>query len=90
MSEFKVGDRVIFEGKIGTIVRDKTESLSGESYGVEFDDYNSKFHDLDGLCKNGYGFYCPSSLLQLVKQSKIYATKIELAEPIIKADLISF
>ena len=90
MSEFKVGNRVIFEGKIGTIVRDKTESLSGESYGVEFDDYNSEFHDLGGLCKNGYGWCCPISFLQLLEQSIYYATKIELARPTIKADLIRF
>ena len=72
--KFKVGDRVkivntngwspnVKNGYMGTIIGwDKTE----ERYAVKFDHYDiTSFHTCDGLCPNGYGFWCEEIMLEL-------------------------
>lgn len=49
---FKIGDKVKWEGKEGTV-----RTITSIAIGVEFDDYGEYFHDLRGCCENGYGYW---------------------------------
>jgi len=67
MDKFKIGDRVRaiigydgnrhIIGKLGTVVR-----ISPYMIGVKFDKY-VEGHDLCGTVDNGYGWWCPPSVL---------------------------
>jgi hypothetical protein len=57
--KFKVGDRVRGINRYslygeGTIIIIK----SFNSVGIRFDNYNSIFHELSGLCENHHGYWC--------------------------------
>lgn len=63
MSKFKVGDRVKERGHgIGTII-------DIDVYGdiaVRFDEFYEGRHDLDGMCKDGHGWFCYEGFLEHV------------------------
>ena len=72
MARFNIGDRVIgiavesgvdIAGMTGTVVI----GGSGDC-GVEFDEYNQKFHSCGGRAKEGYGWYCQSNVLDFLTE----------------------
>lgn len=72
MSKFKIGDRVkcvdphsAFEGKVGTVV-----CFEFNDYGVAFDEYVPFFHDLDGRCLDGHGWWCSCLKLELISEHR--------------------
>lgn len=72
MSEFKVGDRVKYvgkmpelKGKVGTVV-----CFEFNDYGVTFDEYVPFFHSLGGLCSNGHGWLCECAELELISEHR--------------------
>ena len=78
--KFKVGDKVkivntngwspnVKNGYMGTIIGwDKAE----ERYAVKFDHYDiASFHTCDGLCPNGYGFWCEEDMLEPAIKFKV-------------------
>ena len=72
MSKFKIGDRVkcvdphsAFEGKVGTVV-----CFEFNDYGVAFDEYVPFFHDLDGRCLDGHGWWCSCLKLELINEHR--------------------
>ena len=72
MSKFKIGDRVkcvdphsAFEGKVGTVV-----CFEFNDYGVAFDEYVPFFHDLDGRCLDGHGWWCSCLKLELISEPR--------------------
>jgi hypothetical protein len=73
VGSFKVGDKVvahskIFTGCTGTIVRILSEEQP--PLGVQFGEYHSRGHTLDGNCPIGYGWYYDKSDLTLVVEDK--------------------
>ena len=73
VGSFKVGDKVvahskIFKGCTGTIVRILSEEQP--PLGVQFGEYHSHGHTLDGNCPIGYGWYYDKSDLTLVVEDK--------------------
>lgn len=72
MSKFKIGDRVkcvdphsAFEGKVGTVV-----CFEFNDCGVAFDEYVPFFHDLDGRCLDGHGWWCSCLKLELISEHR--------------------
>ena len=74
MSKFKIGDRVKYigkmpelKGKVGTVL-----CLSDGNYdtGVAFDEYSPFFHNLDGLCSSGHGWWCKEAELELISEHR--------------------
>ena len=74
MSEFKIGDRVKYigkmpklKGKVGTVL-----CLSDDYYdaGVAFDEYSPFFHNLGGLCSHGHGWWCSHVSLELISEHR--------------------
>jgi hypothetical protein len=73
VGSFKVGDKVvahseIFKGCTGTIVRILSEEQP--PLGVQFGEYHSRGHTLDGNCPIGYGWYYDKSDLTLVVENQ--------------------
>lgn len=80
--EFKIGDKVEyigdnknFYGNIGEIV--VIEGITCK-YGVRFKNKNLEFHDLNGRCKDGYGWWCDASALKLI--SHITLNELQFAD----------
>ena len=70
-NKFKVGDKVIFQNKYkGTIVADKEDSMSGNSYGVKFDEKRSCWHNLSGRVDDDLGWWCTEKELQKTSFSR--------------------
>ena len=77
--KFKVGDRVkivndnhwspnVKIGYVGTIIGLDTAE---ERYAVKFDHYDiESFHTCDGLCPDGYGFWCDEEMLEQATKFK--------------------
>lgn len=76
--EFKVGDRVRvveneiypwLEGKAATVVMLPANNFHS-SVGVRFDLPFPEGHDLDGHCKDGYGWYLSPKILERCLNNK--------------------
>jgi hypothetical protein len=72
---FKVGDRVKINpsymngSSIGVVKKVKDQLTTSPIYGVEFSQYDSALHDLDGDCELGYGWYYLDYQLKLTTES---------------------
>ncbi len=72
---FKVGDRVKIKlaikksNCVGIVKHIKDQLDRRVIYGVEFSEYDSDLHDLDGNCKSGYGWYYSVDQLELTTES---------------------
>jgi len=72
---FKVGDRVKINpsymngSSIGVVKKVKDQLTTSPIYGVEFSQYDSALHDLDGDCARGHGWYYYEHHLELVTTS---------------------
>jgi hypothetical protein len=69
---FKVGDRVEIKpgykngSSVGVVKKIKDNLFTSPIYGIEFSQYDSFLHDLDGNCATGYGWYYHEHELKLV------------------------
>lgn len=67
-NKFKVGDRVRFTWRYEDFLFNQ-EGIIMEiksRYGVRFDIYNSRMHNLEGKCDNHHGWYCEEEHLSSV------------------------
>jgi hypothetical protein len=73
MSKFKVGDYILFtEGQIN-LVGEILRIENGGDLAVKFNTRNNNiFHDLQGLCERGYGYWVnPKDAKKVVADTKI-------------------
>jgi hypothetical protein len=76
---FKVGDRVEIKpgykngSSVGVVKKIKNQLFTSPSYGIEFSQYDSFRHDLDGDCATGYGWYYHEHELKLVTPEKRFS-----------------
>lgn len=84
--EWKIGDRVVgngevsdayLEGRTGTIIRIDADD-PGLAIGVRWDVYDASFHNLDGCCEDGHGWWVDASNISPV----ISETASETSNPI--------
>lgn len=80
MDGFKVGDRVFAKdyaysgtGRIVTIDEDGW-------YGVRFDAFDGRLHDLDGYCEDGYGRWCQAEFLEFIGEECPEEEDIEVGD----------
>ena len=84
---FKVGDRVkinpgyMNRSSIGVVKTVKDQLTTTPMYGVEFSEYNSLLHNLDGDCASGHGWYYSQSHLELVTTSSEPMTPVTPVTP---------
>ena len=66
--DLQVGDRVCWEAngnRVGTVV----QAVGDGWVGVAFDEHDDAFHNLDGLCKEGHGYWLYDDMLTLIETS---------------------
>ena len=68
--KFTVGDKVsylFFDEEITGVVRGvfkEDEDIDFIEYAVEFNNHQNGFHDCNGVCEDGYGWWCFGSELK--------------------------
>lgn len=70
-------DRVIYQGDRGIVKTMPKEPLTGYNakgatitYGIDFDDYRPHRHNLSGLTRQGYGWYCDFCDIELIEEEE--------------------
>lgn len=78
----KVGDRVevtidqmwVSSGMKGTIIVPKENSTSGQSFGIEFEEWFDGGHTCNGRCEDGFGHFVNPRCLKRIEPEEVYET----------------
>lgn len=77
-SEYRIGDRVLVSHRVDKWCNGTVVGIEPGALAVCHDEYNDKFHDCDGLCEYGHGYwYFTPSLVRLVDTAPMVNLNLE-------------